>query len=60
MANKPEEIQKSNESHEAHFLRKLFAGHLRDDTSINPRNPRPGKKSKRRIYYERQNSFQDQ
>jgi hypothetical protein len=54
MAYDETEIQKSKESREAYFLRRLNEGALRDDTSINPRNPQPKKKTKRGIYYERQ------
>jgi hypothetical protein len=47
MANEPEKIQKSNESHEAHFLRKLNAGGFRDEPERlegGHRNPRLRKK----------------
>jgi hypothetical protein len=59
MANE-DEIKKSADNHAANFLRKLNAGGFRDDTSIDRRNPRPKKKTKGGIYYERQNNFQDQ
>jgi hypothetical protein len=53
MANEREEIQKSADSHKAHFLRKLNAGGFRDQEKGlegGHRNPRPAKKKKKENY----------